>query len=451
MALVIARMDGEAWISACEADVREKLDAPFKAATDAVREATVRVNAIQADIDDTERRINQLTHSGAAAVARNPNHPEVGGVNDMFQDLSQAQAMADVPDRMDRTGISIDKFGRVSVPLVTRQLFSISFGALGSINFDPVEAAGRGLGDTLTSAADKAAKAALEAAERAKEAGEEAIRKAKELAEISAREAQQAAQDIYDTAKDGWELSQLLAKLAALQATLATANSALAIARLALDAASTAERNVATKAALAALDAAHEVTDAAIAAAQQAVAEASGGVLAVALASAQAAMDAVEHGGSEALAASTRAELEVQRALLAAAQGVMDELATSVQYAAFKAAEQTLQGVQTGSHYIAFETAKESLEAAKQGQKLAGKILESLKGGGVLDINRVDLSASMKEIVAGRELFVARVFGRFMGNDFAPLTIDFNPRREGDLIVGLFRNFWAELVHAFGS
>ncbi|KAK4238612.1 hypothetical protein C8A03DRAFT_33365 [Achaetomium macrosporum] len=456
-----AKRDGDAWIRACEVDLQKKVDAVFKSAIDAVQEATARVDAIQADIDDTERRIDELTHNGAVVVSRNPNHPELGRVNEMFQDLSRSQAMAGVPDQMDRTGVSISKFGDISVPLVTRSLFSISLGPIGSINFDPVVSAGKGIGEKLMDAADATAQKALDAAElvkdtaidaadHAKDAGEDAIRSAKELAEQAAREAQQAAQDIYDTAKDGWELSQLLVKLAALQASLAAAKSALEVAQLALDAAKRAGTNAVVDTAATALDAARTATDAAIAAAQLAVADASGGVLATALESAQDAMDVVQHGGAEALAGSTKADLAVQKAVLAAAQGVVDDLATSVQYAAFKAAEQALQAVHTGSLYIAFETAKQSLEAAKQGQKTAGKILEAIKGGGILDIKRVELSASMKEIVAAKKLFVARIFGRFMGSDFPPLTVDFNPRREGDLIVGLFRNFWGQLVRAFG-
>ncbi len=38
-----------------------------------------------------------------------------------------------------------------------------------------------------------------------------------------------------------------------------------------------------------------------------------------------------------------------------------------------------------------------------------------------------------------------------MGKDFSLLTIDFNPRKEGDMTVNLFRNFWAELAHTFSS
>lgn len=492
-ALQATQTKGAQDIAVAQAALTAVVNAQFKSANDAVQAAQANVDALNAEIADTQTQISSLTGSMGFVVAQNPTHPEINAVHEMLKKVSVAHALAGLVDHSGDRDFTVNQYGGISVPAVTRELFSF-FG----INVDPAgvvssitssvtsgwgtvsggvsgafgsavsgangffntfsNAFGSGIQNAIsaaeatTAAAAKAAAeaaehAAQEAIEQAEEAAEAAAEKAKQLAEEAAQAAKQLAQEIYAGAKESYQLAQLVAKLAALEAALAAAQAALTAAKAALAAAQDVTNNTVIAAAQAALDAAKAASAAAISAAEAEVNAVKTGAEAVALAGAKAAVDAIKTGGEATILATATAASTAAQVALDVAQAAVNGLSTSAQYVAFKAAQEALQGASTGADYIAFQAAEQSLEAAKKSQELGGKILKAIQGDDILDIQRIDLSGSLRKIEAGTSLFAADVYGRFLGKDFH-LTLDFNPRNAGDLIAGLFKNFWQELVNS---
>ena len=152
----------------------------------------------------------------------------------------------------------------------------------------------------------------------------------------------------------------------------------------------------------------------------------------------------IEFTAFEAAKVALNAAETTGRFALTAAETALSTIGRSLVYLALEAAKGTVAAVRTGTSALAFESAKLVLEGAKLGTtavlKLAQWIAE--QAGNIIDIKRVKLSASLKDIQRGK-FFDAEIDIVLFGHEFN-WTISFDVTRIGDFIEDLFQKAFGE-------
>ena len=127
------------------------------------------------------------------------------------------------------------------------------------------------------------------------------------------------------------------------------------------------------------------------------------------------------------------------------ASKAIDTIGESSVYIAVEAAKKELEIIQKGSEAIAFDSAKAVLEGAKLGSegilKLASYIAKH--AGDVIDIKKVKISGSLKEVEKGN-LFDAELDIALLGKEY-DWHIDFNVKDVADFVESVFNKALKQL------
>lgn len=134
----------------------------------------------------------------------------------------------------------------------------------------------------------------------------------------------------------------------------------------------------------------------------------------------------------------------VGRAAVTGAQNALNGFGRSAVSLAFESAKLAVEAAKKGTAFASFETARIALEGGKQGAKAALKVGEAVTrhAGDIVDIKRVKLSASLKNVQRGK-LFDAEIEASVLGKE-CDLDINFDVNEVDDFIEKLF-------VDAFGQ